>query len=167
MLLPIFYSFALFLFLFVLHIIISHLNQKIKEDKLLVLLFIGLPCALAPMGLFFFSHSISLEMIFSTLSLYLLIASSYIGSYPAVYSTAPTLVIVLLIYKNRKTGMTVQELVDLMELKKNSVDRIEDALHSGLIQKENDKLVLSGFGKMIYSFFWFYKTVIGREKTVL
>lgn len=149
-------GFSILLFL---HFLISRLKQKINEDCLLFLLFLGLPLCFL---IFVFLSSFSLnEEKFAAFILLLLINAAYIASYPAIYASCPTLRISLLLFKNKNLGLSREELQQAIQVKENSLERITDARSNNLIYEKDGKVYLTHFGRCIFYFFKIYRRLLG------
>ncbi len=155
------YALLAFLILFGFQIVISRLMKPRSEDKFIIALFVLLPI---PIFLFFawndFFGTLTLTQGFLAYILFFVLASSWVASYPAIYAVCPSLIMSYVIEKNQK-GTSLEEIRQLLQLKQNSVARIDDAVNHRWIEKTGDKLQLTGYGRTFLRFFQIYRRILG------
>lgn len=160
-------TFALFFILFLFQIILARLIKPLNEDKSIILLYVALPMLLFAGGcLFHFFGRVSLREAVLIYLLFFVISSSWVASYPAIYANCPTLIISWVIVRNSH-GATVEELQDLLSLKQNSTERINDAVHDKLIRKNGEKVEITLRGRVVFLFFKFYRKALGLNTDAL
>lgn len=148
-----------FAVLFLLHILTSRLKLKVNEDCLLFLVFLVLPVFYFVFLFLSFSH-LSEEIVASSALLFL-INAAYIASYPAIYAACPTLRISLLLFRNSNDGLSKEEIQQAIQIKENSLIRIQDAQSNNLIYEKDGNIYLTSFGKCFFYFFKIYRLLLG------
>lgn len=146
-----------FAVLFLLHILTSRLKLKVNEDYLLFLVFLVLPVFCFS----FLSFSPLSEEIVASSTLLFLINAAYIASYPAIYAACPTLRISLILFRNSNSGLSKKEIEQVIQIKENSLIRIQDAQSNNLIYEKDGDMYLTLFGKCFFYFFKIYRLLLG------
>lgn len=157
---------CLFALLFLLQILLQNTLTIKNEDAFIFALFLILPLFLF-LGCFFFPvfPNISTEILLKSYALFFFLSSSWIASYPAVYASCPTL---LMAYWAKKNGsITLEQMKEKLELKNNSVERITDALHDGLIVQKNNTIFLRKKGRIFLLCFTVYRKILGKKISTL
>lgn len=161
------WAIGLFLIFFCFQILLSRLFRPTSEDKFIIFLFVIIPFVgfLGTMG-FYLINDLELLRPVLVYLLFFVISSSWVASYPAVYAICPTLVISYVAAKKAK-GTDLKELRQILGLKENSVDRIEDAIHDKWIRKNGTQVELTGIGRAFYLFFRTFRQIIGLKLETL
>ena len=71
--------------------------------------------------------------------------------------------IVITIKYENKNGTQLEELKELLRLRENSTERIEDAMHDKLIRKNGLHIELTLIGRGVFKFFKIYRRVLGLK----
>lgn len=161
------YGISAFAVMFLVQIVVARLYRPVSEDKFIILLYTVIPTILAlAVMLSQYDNWEGFTTVLLSFLLYFVISSSWVASYPAVYAVCPTLIMSFVIDRN-KTGTSVQEIRDLLALKQNSKERLEDAIHDKWVRKNGDKIELTSLGRMFLWFFTTYRRVIGLKLETL
>lgn len=161
------WSFSAFAFVFVLQVLASRLVRTRSEDKYIIFLYVLVP-------LFTFLTILALNLdnseftaqLVAAYVLYFVISSSWVASYPAIYAVCPTLVISLYI-REKTEGASSEEIRKLLNLKQNSVDRLQDAVSSNLLKIDDNKVTLTAGGRLFANFFIAYRRLLGLDSSTL
>ncbi len=155
------YAFVLVFIAFAAQLILRWFYTPKAEDRYVFIHWIFVPISLfAVSWAFQFWGWVVLGEAFQIFLLYLVIASAWVASYPAIYTASPTLVIAWLIQK-KKVGMGLSEIQKWLDLKSNSKERIQDATHDRFIILKGDTVELTRFGRIIFFFFSRFRRWLG------
>jgi hypothetical protein len=89
--------------------------------------------------------------------------SGYIVTYPAVEVDSPTLHMFDALSGAGSSGMSLQEIQDMLGGRKIISMRIRDLLSEGFAELQGEKLILSARGKIVASIFYMYRRLIRRS----
>jgi GNAT superfamily N-acetyltransferase len=166
-LLPVILGIAGFCVHFVLQILLRQVYRPRNEDKFIFVFWVGLPVLGLAVGLpFGYFGWVSIQDAFLGYLLFFAIASGWVASYPAIYAASPTLVMsyVLSHESERGRGVSFAMLNEILEVKANSIERIEDAARSSLIEVRDGRVALTPFGKKLDGFFAVYRRILGLNQ---
>lgn len=162
------WAFAAFFVLFALQICIAFKYKPVSEDTFILLLFTVTPFLLFLLALCFrFFSFFSVEDGIAGYLLFFVLCSSWVASYPAVYAACPSLLISYLIYRCPDEGISLHEISEIIQLKQNSDDRIDDAVHDKWITKSGDVIELTRFGQIALCCFRVYRRLLGASLETL
>lgn len=157
------YAFLVFFILFLLQIFVENIMKPKSGDKFIFSFYVITPMIIFIFVLLFdFLNEIPIEKAVITYLLFFVISSSWVATYPGIYAACPTLIIALVIHKN-KNGTQLEELKELLHLKENSTERIEDAMHDKLIRKNGLRIELTLIGRGVFKFYEIYRRVLGLK----
>ena len=157
------YAFLAFFILFLLQILIENFMKPKSEDKFIISLYVITPMIIFIVVLLFdFLNEIPTEKVVVTYLLFFVISSTWVATYPGIYAACPTLIIALVIHKNKK-GTQLEELKELLRLRENSTERIEDAMHDKLIRKNGLHIELTLIGRVVFKFYKIYRRILGLK----
>lgn len=161
------WAFAPFVLLLVCHAVIYRLYQPSSEDKFVFGLYVIFPLIVfAGLLLLGLMGWFDLGTLIPGYFLYFVVSAAWVASYPAIYADCPTLIIAYVADRS-SSGVTLEELRVLLNLKKNSNDRIEDAIRGKLIRMKGQLVELTPQGRVFYLFFATYRRIIGRRLETL
>ncbi|MBI4406155.1 MAG: hypothetical protein HY537_18495 [Deltaproteobacteria bacterium] len=155
--------FVLFLALLTTQAAVSRIYRPRSEDRFIFSLYLGLPFLVLSISIAynFWGLLTPCEAFLASL-LYFGLGSSWIASYPAIYAACPTLIISMIVSKTKKP-VDINYLSSVLNLNKNSTDRIDDAVLNGLIIKKEGKVELRSFGLMTLHLFKTYRRWLGLQ----
>ena len=157
------YAFLAFFILFLLQILVENFMKPKSEDKFIFSFYVFIPMIIFIVVLLFdFLNEIPIEKVVVTYLLFFVISSTWISTYPGIYAACPTLIIAWVVYKN-KNGTQIEELKELLRLRENSTERIEDAMHDKLIRKNGLHIELTLIGRGVFKFYKIYRRVLGLK----
>lgn len=157
--LPILFALLAFLAVFAVHAAIYRIYTPESEDKFVILLYLGIPLGLFLLSAMF--RPTPWPAGTACFLLYFAIAAGWVGSYPAIYASCPSLILSYFI-SQRPSGLSLEELSSLLDLKTSSAARIEDAQKHHWIEKEGEGWQLTAAGKIFYHLFALYRRILGR-----
>lgn len=151
-----------FLFVLVLQMVLAKVfKPPVSEDTFILFLFVLFPLVMfICLWCLDFCGLVSPETALLTYLLFFSIAASWVATYPAIYAACPTLIISY-IARKRSRGTSLNDFCRFIGLKKNSTDRIADALNDNLIRRTDKGIELTGFGTTISRLFICYRRIIG------
>lgn len=163
-------AFASFIFIFVIQTIAARLFKPKSEDRFIIGLYVLLPMIIFLTLLILSSNKMLPALIPSelilTYLLFFVIASSWVASYPALYASSPSLVMIYLMTQQPQ-GTSLEDFTKWMSIKENSNCRRKDALNSGLICIQNDSIHLTFSGQTLFIIFSTYKKMLGLQSETL
>lgn len=157
----VFQAFFLFAALFVCQLVLAHTVKPRSQDRFVILLYLVVP-TVAFLGwcVFQLFRGQGTYPGFLSFLLYFVIATSWVGSFPAVYVEAPTLAIVLILHLHPE-GLTREALATFLNLRGNSLERVNDAVTGGIIARQGDVFQLTSLGKILFGFYLNYRKLLG------
>lgn len=160
-------SFAVFGVLFILQVVASRLYRPQSEDRFIIILYFFIPLLFyIPGSYFLLSPQFGLTEIVLSYFLYFAISAAWIASYPAIYAGCPTLIISYVIHRSNN-GVGLDALINLLKLKENSKQRIDDAVHNLWIKKTEEKVSIAPVGQVFLFLFKTYRTLLGLTSETL
>ena len=164
-------SFTVFAILFIIQIIIARIFVPKSEDRFVITFYVLIPLLLFLILLTLPHINIHIgptphELLLIYL-LYFVISSSWVATYPALYASSPSLVIIY-IMSQQPQGSTLNDFNKWMPIKENSDYRIDDAIRAKLIcRNEDGQIRLSKIGRMLFLFFNVYKKALNSNTDTL
>jgi hypothetical protein len=154
------YGLSSYLFFHILHILVWR-GRALKGDvRLLFVLLIGIP------------EVVYLNLLLKWGGVWVapgivhgLLAANYIAIYPAFQASSPTISILAFLWREKRT-IPETDLVKLFATEDVMGNRMEDLATSGLVKKEDEKLSLSSKGRLLATFFIFYRKALGLPRGV-
>lgn len=144
---------------FCIHVVVWRLARPKQQILALLVIFYFIPAAFALLYWLLASRSISPDIIWPALILYIALAGVYIQVYPAFQANCPTLFIVNFIGKHKQgVGLEeIQSIIDKVGLTKLD-DRVNDLVNDDLISvRENGAIDLTNKGKFLSMLFVLYR----------
>lgn len=158
--------FCLFTILLLIQICIFQFYRPKNEDAFVFQLFLFFPLFLWGIYLIYpFYSGFSRTELLEAYPLFFFLCAAWIASYPAIYAACPTLLIAY--YARKQNGINIPELESRLHLKENSMERVSDAFHNGLISQAGKTIKLTPQGQIFLRAFSFYRKVIGRKMSTL
>lgn len=146
------------LFIYVVYIRIIKPKTYIKH---LFIIFLGLP--IVAYNFTIFTNVYPAKIILPIEFLYISIAISFIQTYPAIHSWAPSLKIVYIMKNNNK--MLNEDMLKKHFNNKNLImDRFNDLFNDGFIKITKNNIELTMKGKLLASFFYYYRKLLGLKE---
>ena len=148
-----------FLSAFFIHIAVWRLKKPAKEITGLVFIFIGLPAIIYPFLLLALDQGqlSRANLVFSFL-LEILLALSYIMTYPAIQAPSPSLRIILAASKF-SSGLSAEDIRKLFP-EEFLVNCAKDLAREGWVCLREERITLSPSGRLVSGFFSVYRALL-------
>lgn len=153
---------TIFACLVIAHIIMVRLIVPRQHIKLLFILFLLLPQAVAVFLLLQNTDSFTTNELFTSWLLLLSLCCAYIQTFPAVQANAPSLQIVYFLGQT-VNGMTEEEICSNFQSEELLEKRIDDLITEGFVYKYDGQLCLTAKGKIFAGSFSFFRKMYGLE----
>ncbi len=141
---------------FALQVLLARAYRPVSEDKFIILLYVIAPFFIF-LGLWWWG---GIPDVVLSYLLFFVLASSWVGSYPAVYGVCPSLFISYLVHAS-PNGISLPEMREVFDLKQNSLNRIEDAIHDRWIERHGADVRLTASGRFFAAAFRVFRRVLG------
>jgi hypothetical protein len=153
------WSVADFALMMVLHVLIWRVFKVRKQILWLFLIFLGLPTAVFLIGLVRGQDPTAWALWYL---LEFTLSSCYILFFPAVQSESPTLTLVRQLDRHKRDGgLSRERILAAMSTNNPILDRLTDLQNNGLIQASGGPQRLSGPGRLVAIFFFYYRRAMG------
>jgi hypothetical protein len=144
---------------FCIHVVVWRLARPKQQILALMVIFYFIPVAFALLYWLLALQTVSPDIFWPALILYIALAGVYIQVYPAFQANCPTLFIVNFIGKHKEgVGLEeIQSIIDKVGLTKLD-DRVNDLVNDDLISvRENGSINLTNKGKFLSMLFVLYR----------
>jgi hypothetical protein len=151
---------AAFALLLVIHVVAWRVWRVQKQILWLFLIFLIAPTLFYAlcMGLGWPRESATIMYLFV-----ITLSATYVVAYPVAQTQSPTIVLVRLLDRhNVSGGLTRAEILAKMRSEKAFDDRLRDLQNNGLLEAKGDSASpgLSGFGRAVAAFFYYYRAAL-------
>lgn len=154
---------SIFIVLLVIHILGWNIFKPRNHISILFIIFLVIPTFTFAGFMVFELKVVTANQAFLTFLLYISLACAYIQTYPAAQANAPSLQIIYFMYKVNKP-VSEQEIAKNFNNENLVQERIDDLLEEGFIQQQDEKLYLTGKGKLLSDIFYFYRKLYGLKR---
>lgn len=96
--------------------------------------------------------------------LYFSLAAAYIGNYPALVASSPSLLIIMNILENGMNGLSKESLKQLMPEELLVKSKVIDLVRAGMIQLKSGKYFITKRGIFFIKIFVWYRKILNLPK---
>jgi hypothetical protein len=154
------YCIAAFAVLLVIHVAAWRLWKVRKQILWLFVIFLIAPSVFYALGMGLSGPRESATIVYLFV---ITLSATYVLAYPVAQTESPTVVLVRLLDRhNGSGGLTRAEILTRMQSEKAFDDRLRDLEDNGLLEAKGDTASpgLSGFGRAIAAFFYYYRAAL-------